>query len=233
MTLAIIAAGQPGWNSDQQYSSPSAAQTRRRWAVLAWGVLLAYAAFIDLTLSTVPAWREALIQRFGESVFDKITYGAAIALLSGILAVMIFRNREKQLLPYLSLIAILLFLRHVLRHWITIPVEQIHFIEYGLMGFFAYNALRFHLRGWLLVIAALLLTYFFGMVDECIQGNLANRVGEQRDMYWNGLAGLMGLSLVVLALKPKWIRGASGHREVIALLLIVAVCLPLQGYFNA
>jgi hypothetical protein len=71
------------------------------------------------------------------------------------------------------------------------------------------------------------------MIDECLQGNLANRVGEQRDMYWNGLAGVLGLAVVVLALKPRWIRGPSGRREMAVLLMFVGLSLPLQGYFNS
>lgn len=117
-------------------------------------------------------------------------------------------------------------------HWITIPVEQIHFIEYSFAGFLAFNALRYRLRGWGLLIASLLLTYFFGMVDECIQGNLANRVGEQRDMYWNGLAGWMGVTVAAGGLKLKRIAPADIRWSVGVPLLILFLCLPLQGYFN-
>ena len=219
--------------NQSETGSPPAERKFRRRAVFAWALLLAYAAFIDLTLSTVPVWREWLVERFGMGVFATVTYGAAVILLSVILAVMIFRHREKNVFAYLSLAIILLFLRHVMRHWITIPVEQIHFIEYGIMGFLAYAALKHHLRGWGLVAAALLLTYLFGMMDECIQGNLANRVGEQRDMYWNGLAGLLGLGVVVFALRPPQIRGGSGSKELSAALIIMMPCLPLQGYFNS
>jgi len=214
-------------------SSPPLQRASRRRAFFAWAILLAYAAFIDLTLATVPVWRERLIERFGPGVFAVITYGAAVILVSVVLGVMIFRNREKNIFAYLSLVAILLFLRHVVQYWITIPIEQIHFIEYGIMGFLAYSALKHHLRGWGLVGVAMLLTHFFGMIDECIQGNLASRVGEQRDMLWNGLAGSLGLAAVAFALKPKFIRGRSGRQELAAGLIIVGLCLPIQGYFNS
>jgi len=131
---------------------------RSRWrAFFAWALLLSYAAFIDLTLSSVPTWREELSKRYGDGAFTTITYAAAVILLTIILAVMIFRNREKKPWAYISLVAILLFLRHVMRHWMTIPSEQIHFVEYGIMGFLAYHALRHHLKGWGLVVAALLI----------------------------------------------------------------------------
>ena len=144
----------------REQDSPPLQRSSRRRAFYAWVILLAYAAFIDLTLATVPVWREMLVERFGPGVFTAITYGAAVILVSVTLGVMIFRKREKSALAYLSLAVILLFLRHVMRHWITIPVEQIHFVEYGIMGFLAYGALKHHLRGWGLAAGALLLTYF-------------------------------------------------------------------------
>ncbi len=201
--------------------------------IFAWIILLAYVSFILLTLSTVPLWREYLQKRYGEGIFAIITYAAAALFISNLLNFMIFSRREKRVSPYLSLIIILFALFYVMRHWIFIPVEQIHFIEYGLVGVLAYNALRHHLKGWGLALAALLLTYFCGMVDECLQGNLANRVGEQRDMLWNGLAGLLGLSLVTFTWRPDRLRGRSGRNELIAALLIIVAVLPLQGYFNS
>lgn len=52
-------------------------------------------------------------------------------------------------------------------------------------------------------------------------------------MYWNGLAGMLGLGVVVFALRPKQIRGGSGRRELAAALIILLPCLLLQGYFNS
>lgn len=200
---------------------------------IAWALLLAWVAFIYLTLGTVPKWREALVDLYGQGVFTILTYLFAGLSLAILLAIMIIHNREKKLFPYLALIAILFFLRHVMTHWIFIPVEQIHFIEYGIVGVLAFNALRYHLKGLALVTAALLLAYFFGMIDECIQGILINRVGEQRDMFWNGLAVLMALVLVVFGLKPKAVFRSSGPRVYRVHLLVLALCLPVQGYFNS
>jgi hypothetical protein len=201
--------------------------------ILYWTILLAFVAFIYATLNVIPIWREALVKKFGETVFATITYGAAGFFSALILYIMIVRNREKKILPYVAVFLVLFALRYVMVHWITIPVEQIHFIEYALVGFLAYNALRLRLNGWGLIAASLLLTYFFGMVDECIQGNLADRVGEQRDMYWNGLAGTMGVTVVAAGVKLKGISRSYRRRSYGIPLLILLFCLPLQGYFNS
>jgi len=207
--------------------------SRKAKTASAWIILIAWVAFIYLTLGTVPKWREFLVTRYGEGVFAVITFAIGGVAVAFILGFMIIRNREKRLLPYIALITIVLFLRYVMRHWITIPVEQIHFIEYGLVGFLSFNALRRHLRGWGLITAAIFLTYLFGMVDECIQGLLANRVGEQRDMYWNGLAGLLALGIITLSIRPAIVAGRSGRREWRAHIIMLALSLPIQGYFNS
>ncbi|MCX6641428.1 MAG: VanZ family protein [bacterium] len=203
-----------------------------RRTIIAWIVLLFWVGFILSTLTLVPQWRDVLQKKYGEGVFATITYIGAGILIAIILSVMIFKNREKKPFPYLVLIGIFLLLSYIMRQWITIPVEQIHFVEYGLVGYFSFNALRHHLRGWALITAALLLTYLFGMIDESVQGLTAVRVGEQRDMYWNGLAGVMASILIAFSLKPAIVYLNSGRREVRAHLMILLLCPPLQGFFN-
>ncbi|TKJ40481.1 hypothetical protein CEE37_09210 [candidate division LCP-89 bacterium B3_LCP] len=214
------------YNKDLKESSPLA-------IILSWAALIGWVGFIYATLGTVPTWREFLQDRYGEGIFGTITYFAAGICLVAILFYMLFGRKERKFFPYIVLVLVMLFLRYTMRHWITIPVEQIHFIEYGMVGFLAFNALRYHLSGWALITAALFIAYFFGMIDECIQGLLENRVGEQRDMYWNGLAAALVLVIVAFSIKPKVIFHKCGFREARIHLLIVALCLPIQGYFNS
>lgn len=76
--------------------------------IISWVALLAFIAFIYATLNIIPVWREALVKKFGEDVFATITYSAAGLLSALIFFVMIFRNREKKILPYLTVIFVLL-----------------------------------------------------------------------------------------------------------------------------
>lgn len=188
--------------------------------------------FIYLTLGTVPDWRDTLVENYGEDIFTTISFtGAGIALLA-LLGILVLYYRQKKLLPYVSLLIFLGFLAYVMLNWIRLPIEQIHFIEYGLVGFLAYNALRHHLKGWGLITAIIFLTFLFGMVDEYIQGVLVNRVGEQRDMYWNGLAGAISSAIVAFSLRPGILLIRSGRWELRALLVMVAIGLIIQGIFN-
>ncbi len=196
-----------------------------------WIILFAWVGFIYATLGTVPDWRDYLVEHYGDEIFTTITLAAGSIALIVFLVTMIFRRKERKPLPYFALFAVLGFLFYVMKHWVTLPVEQIHFVEYGMVGFLAFGALKQHLRGWGLAAAAILLTFLFGMVDETIQGLLVNRVGEQRDMYLNGLAGAMSLTILAFSIKSTAIWRGSGRREFRALLLMFAVCLLVQGYF--
>jgi VanZ family protein len=203
-----------------------------RKRLIAWLLLFAWVGFIYLTLGTVPDWRDTLVERYGESVFTTITFAGGALGLAVLLGVMIFYYRQKRALPYIALFLNLAFFVWALKVWIALPVEQIHFVEYGIVGFLSFNALRHHLKGWGLISAAVLLTFLFGAVDETIQGLLENRVGEQRDMLWNGLAGAIVMSVEAFSLRPRVLAEKSGVREIKAHLLMAALYLLVQGYFN-
>jgi hypothetical protein len=91
-----------------------------------------------------------------------------------------------------------------------LPEERLHFLEYGLVAILIYEALqerRAHLTEvgssapgadpWPFLIA-FLATATLGWIDEGIQAVLPNRVYDLRDVGFNALAGLLGLSTLRL-----------------------------------
>ncbi len=89
-------------------------------------------------------------------------------------------------------------------------VERTHLIEYGVLAVFIYEALteRASQTGRLPspAVLAVFLTTLVGMLDECIQAFLPNRVFDARDMLFNFLAGLMAVVANVLL---RWARGVA------------------------
>ncbi len=83
----------------------------------------------------------------------------------------------------------------------TIPEERTHLIEYGVLAVFVYEALseragqgrRVPVPALLAVLAAALA----GVLDECIQAFLPNRVFDPRDILFNVLAGVMAVAASV------------------------------------
>ena len=91
--------------------------------------------------------------------------------------------------------------------------ERSHLFEYGVVGVFIYEALRERAsQGRRVPVAALLAilaTALLGVLDECIQALLPNRVYDIRDVGFNALAGLLAIAAsLVLAWARRW-RGKA------------------------
>ena len=89
------------------------------------------------------------------------------------------------------------------------PIERIHLIEYGGLGWLAYRALRHRFAGVDLLWLAALTTLNIGFVDELIQGALPGRFYDAKDVAVNGLSGL--LAVLAVALLDR-----TNHERVIA-----------------
>jgi len=90
------------------------------------------------------------------------------------------------------------------------PEERTHLIEYSVLAIFIYEALLERVRNSRQVPApallAFLATLLIGLLDECIQAFLPNRVFDIRDICFNALAALMAITAsLVLTRARRWI----------------------------
>ena len=83
-------------------------------------------------------------------------------------------------------------------------VEKIHFVEYGLLAYLVFDALKKMLPRNFLYPVTLIAVTLIGWGDEIIQHFLPDRVYDLRDVWLNALSGLLILLsiLVVEKLKP-------------------------------
>ena len=86
------------------------------------------------------------------------------------------------------------------------PVERIHFSEYGFLAFVLFRFLHHwdssrYTYGWTAIGVCLI-----GFLDEALQGLLPNRVYDPRDLWFNGVAGVLGLCAVILLSDPFFVR---------------------------
>lgn len=79
---------------------------------------------------------------------------------------------------------------------ISHPEEKIHFIEYGILAYLVFRALRLDHGAWAAYAGAFALTAALGWVDEGIQHLLPNRYYQISDVVLNAVSGLLGLLLV-------------------------------------
>jgi hypothetical protein len=81
------------------------------------------------------------------------------------------------------------------------------------------------------IISALLVS-LIGVVDEFVQGNLSNRVGELRDVKINILSGLLALSWYRICLKPPEFP-LRAKRTLLMVLPIIGGIIVMIGIFNS
>ena len=186
-----------------------------------------------------------------DAFFDRFEASAvrSLALALGALAAAVFlyavaRIRDHRLLRYAGLVvaATLVWLQGALLgadlfdSGITAQVnvvEKIHLIEYGLLVYLLYRAVKPAGDLTILILPLLWLT-LAGVLDEGVQWLVETRVGEIRDVFINIYAGVCGL-VFSLSLDPprrlEWRLDRRRWRRVSAALGLAL--LPLGLFFNA
>ena len=101
----------------------------------------------------------------------------------------------------ISGVFIMLFLRLGL-------AERSHLMEYSVLALFTHKALQERMQvsipAWRPALIAGILAFAIGILDECVQLLLPNRVFDPIDIIFNGIAvsGVIGSSLLL-----RWLRG--------------------------
>jgi hypothetical protein len=160
------------------------AQEKKNWLFVFGWVALIYA-----TLPVMP-----LVSRLLREVipFTPVVNTLLIGILAGILW-RGFRNARPSSVAALFCIAgIYLYFIMTMR----ITEEKIHFIQYGVLGYLLYEALRSRLQGWRLYAGAFVLTSVLGAIDEGLQYILPGRYYQLEDIFLNILSGALALALI-------------------------------------
>lgn len=108
----------------------------------------------------------------------------------------LLRRATKVSLPALAALSFILFAGISVLQRINIIEERIHVVEYELLGYFAYRDLRQGIKG---ICYAALVVFLVGIADELFQGLLPYRYFDARDIFFNGLGGILGVSMCLAA----------------------------------
>ncbi len=87
---------------------------------------------------------------------------------------------------------------------LPIAEERIHLVEYGVLSFLIYRALRLDFSRVKSYAGALILAFVLGWIDEGIQEILPTRYYDNRDVILNGVSALLGLMLVAVVERRKY-----------------------------
>ena len=197
--------------------------------ILYWLLAALWTAIIYLTLPYAPVWRDWLTDKFS-GYFIPITVLVLLLLVLVFTLIRMIRSRS-------SLQDYIFFAILIAAYWyslsrIEILIEQVHFLEYGLLAYLVILALRVDRRDPGGYLIAGLLVALIGIGDEYIQGLLPNRVGEMRDIYLNALSGLLALCWFRLCIKPTETRPNSYSTSLAAMPIVGIIALSI-GIFNS
>lgn len=177
----------------------------RRGRLISW--ILVFLC-ISAILLIVPLART--IQRFveahwGRSLFGYVVLAAVGAAFITLTLYLLFRLKIRSPSRYIWLLLVsAAYVYSTIRLW-RVPVEAIHFLEYGLLGFFLFRALKYDIRDRSIYATAFLIGSFVGIFDEILQWIVPLRIWDIRDVGLNALSsGLFQIGLWK-GIRPKGI----------------------------
>ena len=192
-----------------------------------WVCLCSLAIFL-----TVPIARRIqgfVYNNWGREVFGYFVLVALAIGFASLLYYLVFKLKIRNPSNYIWLIIISgLYIYFTLKLW-EIPEEAIHFLEYGLLGFFLFRALRYNIKDKSIYITATFLVLIIGIFDEILQWIIPQRYWDFRDAGLNGLSGGLFQLTIWKVLKPKTILEKISYKSLRIFTSIFAACLILLG----
>jgi VanZ like family len=191
-----------------------------------WVALCTLAIFLVVPLART-------IQKFVSAHWGRTFFGYAVLAVTAlgfcaIVYILVFRLKIRSPTNYLWLTVVAgLYIYFTLKLW-RAPEEAVHFLEYGLLGFFLFRALSLRINDKSIYLTAFLIGALVGIFDEVFQWMMPGRYWDFRDVGLNALAA--GLFQIALwkGVKPRVIAVKAGPPQAVrrvSLLLAVNVFL--------
>ncbi|MBN1274465.1 MAG: VanZ family protein [Candidatus Aminicenantes bacterium] len=207
----------------------SKSRGQRKKVFLRWLWVAVCIAAVYLIVPLARTIRQFVSERWGRALFGYAVLSVTAVSLVAVITLLFFRLKVRRMSQYiwLGLVAAAYF--YFTLRLKDAPEEAIHFLEYGLLGFFLFRAISLTVKDKTIYLDGLFIGAIVGFFDEVIQWMIPDRYWDLRDVGLNALAvGLFQLALWK-GIKPRIIsdkiRPASLRKSSIWL----AVFLVLIG----
>ncbi len=196
---------------------------------LSWLWVLLCALAIFLVVPTARAIQSFVSARWGRSLFGYLVLIVTVSAFIILIYVLIFRLKIRSPSNYiwLSLVAGL-YVYFTLRLWHA-PEEAVHFLEYGLLGFFLFRALSFTMKDKAIYLAAILIGSLVGIFDEILQWITPLRYWDLRDVGLNAFSGVLFQTALWKGIQPKIITEKIKLKSFRMVALLLAANVLLLG----
>lgn len=168
-----------------------------------WVALCTLAIFLVVPLArTIQSFVQA---RWGGSLFGYTVLVVAGSTFLTLICFLYFKLKIRSPSNYIWLTIITgLYVYFTLKLW-KVPVEAIHFLEYGLLGFFLFRAFRLTTKDKSIYLSAFLFGSLVGILDEIIQWMVPLRYWDIRDVGLNALSTALFQAALWRGIAPKTI----------------------------
>ena len=181
-------------------------QASKNLRIKYWSTALGFLFFIYSTLYIV---RPICTFLKATTPFPLLVNALCITLLTFLLIAIGAKIRGAKFSSYLIFSFVLLaYIYGIVT--IQYPEEKIHFIEYGILAFLLFRAIRLDIQKQpVAYVYAFLLITIFGWIDEGIQYLLPNRYYQVEDVILNSVSGGLGLLLVFICKREQKVEGCN------------------------
>ena len=200
---------------------------QKRFFAWLWVALCAAAIF--LVVPTARAIQKFVGERWGRSFFGYLVIAVVAATFLGVLSWLMIRLKIRAVSNYIWLAACAaLYLYFTLKLWRN-PEEAVHFLEYGLLGFFLFRAWRLIVLDKAVYLISFLTGTIIGTFDEILQWLMPGRYWDIRDVGLNALA--VGLFQIALwqGVRPKLASPRIAVKSIRKVSVLFAMNLLLLG----
>lgn len=166
-----------------------------------WVVVFLYVLLIFATIPYVPRIWGILIKPLGKSTSAVLNVGYFVAACC-LVFYSYFKLRKSSLNFYIGLSLIFLCYAFLLQG-LNVTIEKIHLLEYGVLSFLVYWAIKPKREGILIYCVILGIVFIIGWADELIQRVTPGRVYEFKDVLLNWESGILGTLLVLILRSEK------------------------------
>jgi len=197
------------------------------WISWLWVFLCALAIFLAVPMAR--AIQNFVSARWGRSLFGYTVLVITISVFLILLYILYFRLNIRSVSNYIWLsIVSCLYVYFTLKLWPN-PEEAVHFLEYGLLGFFLFRALSFTIKDKTIYLAAVLIGSLVGIFDEILQWIVPLRYWDLRDVWLNVFSVALFQVALWKGIQPKIISEKIKPKSVRIVSLLLAVNIVLLG----
>jgi hypothetical protein len=176
---------------------------RKTKVFLSWLYVGLCALSIFLIVPLARTIQKFVSDNWSRSVFGYVVLAAVGTAFLTLSAVLSLRLKIRSPSQYFWLTAVTAaYIYFSLNLWKN-PEEAVHFLEYGLLSFFLFSALRFHIKDKSIFLAAFSAGAFIGIWDEILQWAVPGRYWDIRDVGLNALSCALFQLALWKGIKPK------------------------------